>query len=435
MVILEGAVDESIDALGGLTPLEAANTPNIDVIAQSGRVGLCAASPSGMRPTSASATLSLLGCDPGVVDPSAGPLAALARGVRVEPGDRVWRLTLLPAPGGVVAAPGLDNLDIAAARSLVAGVVAAWREQAPELAGRFTATAIDATGCVLVERGADDGQETPMTSLPIDLIGAHWLDGVGDDPWSAPIARLIEIGAGALSGHPVNASLRSVGAMTADAAWIWGGGGALVAGHGFAERFALRGAIAGAADHAVGAGRLIGLDRIPAPTGGALGEEELSSLGEAAAGGLDRYDLVIAHDRTCAEVSVLGDAQAKVRAIEAIDSLVVGPALRRLDRLDRLGGRGARDATGADGFRIMIAATAELSCADRSALDFPTLVAMGGTWMEGQAVRRMIERDATRSDLRVEPGHEILEHFLKSGLRVQTRRPRRIARTGGDDGG
>jgi len=426
LIILEGAIDESIVELNGMTPLEAAHTPNIDVIARSGRVGLCAASPTGMRPTPASAVLSLLGCDPGECDPAVGPLAALARGIETKPTDRVWRLTFLPAPDDIVQATSVPSLDGREARALVAELTAAWAARAPELAARFRATAIDPTGCLLIE--ADGAAREPvMMALPIDLIGEQWRDGIPEDREASSIARLVEIGAESLEQSGVNQARRSAGAAPVEIAWVWGGGPALGTGRRFLESFAMRGAMVGSAEHAVGAGKLIGLDRIPSPGG-----DDLVSLGEAIAGALDRYAMVAAHVRTPAEASMTGDVGAKVRAIEAIDELVVGPALRRLDRLDRLGG-GQQPDGGAEGFRIMIAATAEVACVDRGALDFPTLVAMGGTWMNGIAERRLIERDAAASDLRVEPGHEILEFFLLSGLHVQTRkRPARVKQSDGD---
>lgn len=424
LIILEGAVDESIAELGGLTPLEAASTPNIDLIAHAGRVGLCAASPAGMRPTSASATMSLLGCDPAVVDPAEGPLSALARGVDTEPGDRVWRVSFLSARDGAVTSPAAESVDAPESRALIGAVVRAWKDRAPDLAVRFVATSVDATGCVLIERGGGD-LPIARTVLPIDLIGDYWRDGVIQERGASSIARLIEIGAEALAECEVNRARRSAGNETIDVAWIWGGGAALRAGCDFAERFALRGAVVGGCEHAVGSARKIGLERVSAPAG-----DDPESLGEAASGAMERYDLVVTHVRTPATASIAGDVAAKVRAIEAIDSLVVGPILRRFDRLDRLGGGNVGERTG-DGFRIMVAATAEVSCVDRTALDFPNLVTMGGTWMEGQVSRRLIERNAVSSDLRVEPGHEIMEFFLLSGLHVQTRKPSRVKQEDG----
>ena len=417
LIILEGSIDESIVALDGMTPLEAASTPNIDVIAQSGRVGLCAASPSGMRPCAASATMSLLGCDPSEVDPAMGPLSALSRGVETTAGNRAWRVTFLTAPEGVVHSPKIAPIDAPEARALVATLVEAWKANAPDLMKRFTATSVDPSGCVLIERSGA-GPDRVDSAMPVDLVGAAWRDGLNTSGLPSDIERLVEIGATALSDCEVNRARRSAGSDPVDVAWIWGGGAVMQPGHEFAERFALRGAIAAESEHAVGVGRLIGLDRLPTSQG-----DGLASLGEAVASALDRYDLVVAHVRTPAEASFVGDVGAKVRAIEAIDAEVVAPVLRRLDRLDRLGGVGTHERD-EDGFRIMIAATADSSCVDRAPLDFPSLVAMGGTWLEGQVERRLIERDAAASDLRVEPGHEILEFFLRSGLRVQFRKPR-----------
>jgi len=412
LIIMEGAIDESIVALDGMTPLEAAATPNTDVIARAGRVGLSAASPSGMRPSAASATLSLLGCDPGVVAPAAGPLAALARGVEISPGDRVWRLSLLDAPGGVVRSVSPGGVDAPEARALLGLIVESWRERAPDLAERFRATAVDPTGCVLVERDGAAGEAVEI-AMPLDLIGERWGDWAPRGK-ASEVGRLMEIAAEALSGSDANRARRDAGASTVDAAWIWGAGETASAASTIGEQFDLRGALAGRSEHAVGGARLVGLERLPVPGDG------LGSLGESVAGALDRYELVVAHTRAPAEASLAGDVEGKVRAIEAIDAEVVGPTLSRLDRLDRLGER-APDAPGDEGFRIMVAATAEVSCLDRRALDFPTLVAMGGTWLRGAVERRLVERDAARSDLRVEPGHEILEYFLRSGLRVKPR--------------
>ena len=39
IIIPDGAADEPLKELGGKTPLEAANTPNMDAIARAGRLG------------------------------------------------------------------------------------------------------------------------------------------------------------------------------------------------------------------------------------------------------------------------------------------------------------------------------------------------------------------------------------------------------------
>lgn len=66
IVIPDGAADEPQDSLGGRTPLEAANTPEMDAIAREGVLGRSRNVPDRFLPGSDVATLSLFGYDPEV---------------------------------------------------------------------------------------------------------------------------------------------------------------------------------------------------------------------------------------------------------------------------------------------------------------------------------------------------------------------------------
>ena len=50
IVLPDGAADEPLPQLDGRTPLEAANIPNMDWIAQHGRLGRCVTIPAGYTP-------------------------------------------------------------------------------------------------------------------------------------------------------------------------------------------------------------------------------------------------------------------------------------------------------------------------------------------------------------------------------------------------
>ncbi len=64
IILPDGAADEPIESLGGRTPLEAADKPNMDWISSQGRQGTVVTVPEGFIPGSDVATLSLLGYDP-----------------------------------------------------------------------------------------------------------------------------------------------------------------------------------------------------------------------------------------------------------------------------------------------------------------------------------------------------------------------------------
>ena len=59
IVLGDGMADEPIDALGGKTPLEAANTPAMDALASMGELGMVQNVPPSMAPGSDVANLSI----------------------------------------------------------------------------------------------------------------------------------------------------------------------------------------------------------------------------------------------------------------------------------------------------------------------------------------------------------------------------------------
>ena len=56
--------DEPIPMLGDKTPLQVANKPGMDALANKGEVGLTCMVPGGMAPGSDTANLSVMGYDP-----------------------------------------------------------------------------------------------------------------------------------------------------------------------------------------------------------------------------------------------------------------------------------------------------------------------------------------------------------------------------------
>src|SRR6266542_4411647 len=95
IVIPDGCADEPQDALGGKTPLQAANTPHMDRLAQLGLVGRSNNVPATLTPASDVATLSLFGYDPLVVYTGRAPLETAAMGLMLGPGDWAIRCNLV----------------------------------------------------------------------------------------------------------------------------------------------------------------------------------------------------------------------------------------------------------------------------------------------------------------------------------------------------
>lgn len=90
LVILDGLGDRQQSELDGLTPLEAAVTPNLDALACAGATGMMWPLGPGRTPTSPLAHFALFGYD---VDqfPGRGLLEALGEGLAPQPGEVVCR--------------------------------------------------------------------------------------------------------------------------------------------------------------------------------------------------------------------------------------------------------------------------------------------------------------------------------------------------------
>jgi 2,3-bisphosphoglycerate-independent phosphoglycerate mutase len=76
-IVIDGLGDLPVDELGGKTPLESAETPNMDSLARIGKTGLMYTIGKGIAPESDVAVVSILGYSPFEYHVSRGALEAL----------------------------------------------------------------------------------------------------------------------------------------------------------------------------------------------------------------------------------------------------------------------------------------------------------------------------------------------------------------------
>ncbi|KPV64262.1 MAG: 2,3-bisphosphoglycerate-independent phosphoglycerate mutase [Candidatus Bathyarchaeota archaeon BA2] len=90
-VVIDGMGDLPIEELGNRTPLEAADTPNMDFLAKTGKTGLMYTVGKGIASESDVAVVSILGYDPFKYEVNRGPLEALGSGLTMKDGDLALR--------------------------------------------------------------------------------------------------------------------------------------------------------------------------------------------------------------------------------------------------------------------------------------------------------------------------------------------------------
>lgn len=90
-LVIDGLSDLPIKELGNKTPLEAANTPNMDFLANHGKTGLMYPVGKGIAPESDVAVMSILGYDPFKYSTGRGVLEALGSEMEMKDGDLALR--------------------------------------------------------------------------------------------------------------------------------------------------------------------------------------------------------------------------------------------------------------------------------------------------------------------------------------------------------
>ncbi|MDR1298199.1 MAG: cofactor-independent phosphoglycerate mutase [Deltaproteobacteria bacterium] len=322
----DGMGDRPVASLGGLTPVAAARTPNLDRLASGGLLGLARTTPENMPCSSDVCIMSLLGYDPRGVLTGRGPLEALARNVDLPPGTLAFRLNLVTLELGaetVMRDHSAGDIPDDQARILV-GALGRELFRDP---GRNVYPGVSYRN-VLTWRDAPEGLPSVQ---PHDFLGRE-VGHILDDPAYAPLAETVRASWPILAGHPVNRDRAGKGLNPANSVWLWGQGKTPGV-RSYRERWGLRGATVSAVDIIRGLARATGLEPLDVP--GATGTLDTNYEGKARAASLALRDndLVVVHLEAPDETSHQGRLDQKLQAIENFDRLIVGPVVRAAEEL------------------------------------------------------------------------------------------------------
>jgi 2,3-bisphosphoglycerate-independent phosphoglycerate mutase len=102
LIILDGLGDRPIRILDNKTPLESADTPNMDKLAKKGITGHLHTIKRGVTPGSDTAHLALFGYDPYQVYTGRGPFEAAGTDIPVKPGDIAFRTNMASIEDGII---------------------------------------------------------------------------------------------------------------------------------------------------------------------------------------------------------------------------------------------------------------------------------------------------------------------------------------------
>lgn len=395
IILPDGAADEPVPELDGLTPLEAAATPNIDWLAAHGRVGTVRTVPEGFLPGSDVATLSAIGYDPRQYYTGRAPLEAAARNLPVGPADVVFRCNLTTIVNGAMADFSAGHISQAEGEALIADlntVLATDRI-------RFYPGVMYRHLMVLKDAANIDVACTPPHDIPGQPINQHLPIGKDADLIRSLMARASTI----LEPHEINRARRQRGESPATSIWLWGQG-RMPTLPAFHSRYGVRGACITAVDLIRGIAALIGWPILPVPGATGYIDTNYRGKGNRAVEALDEFDLVCVHIEAPDEAGHNGDVIAKIRAIEQIDEHIVGPILERLRRLGD--------------WRMLLMPDHPTPVSKRTHTADPPPFCIAGSRAPASVpatARPMTfsEADARAGGLHITHGHELMSHFLR----------------------
>jgi len=326
ILVGDGMGDYPLAELGGKTPLEAAATPHLDLLASQGELGCARTIPPGMEPGSDIANLAIMGYDPARYHTGRAPLEAAALGVALRPEEMAFRcnlVTLRLEPGGVFMEDySAGHIGSDEARELIQALEAALGRD-----GRRFYPGVSYRHLLVWAQGQAHWRTYP----PHDWTGKE-VGHLMDQGPEAPLWELVRASWPVLAHQEVNRRRTAAGKRPATSIWLWGQGRPPQLPT-LKERFGLTGAVISAVDLIRGIGKYAGLEPVLVP--GATGFLDTNYAGKVAGAlsALRELDLVFVHVEAPDEAGHSGEPHLKLKAIEDFDAQVVGPLLAGLKDL------------------------------------------------------------------------------------------------------
>lgn len=325
VILGDGMADEPIEALDGRTPLEAADTPTMDLLAQKAEIGRLKTIPDGMKPGSDTANLAVLGYDPKEYYTGRSPLEALSIGVPMEDTDVALRCNLVTLTEEEPYAQKriLDHSSSEISTEDAAVLLDAVKEGLQNERYQFY-TGTSYRHCMIWKNGTVVDLTPPHDHLT-EVIGPYL-------PADEVLRQMQERSYEILANHPINQERKAKGLNPANSCWFWGAGTKPML-SAFSEKYGKSGAMISAVDllKGIAVGAQMQVIEVPGANGGLHTNYE--GKAEAALKALlqDGKDFAYVHLEAPDEMGHQGSLERKLQAIENLDHRIVRLVKEGLD--------------------------------------------------------------------------------------------------------
>ncbi len=396
VILGDGMSDEPIAALGGRTPLEAANTPTMDALAAGGELGMVQNVPAGMSPGSEVANLSVMGYDPLTDFTGRSPLEALSVGVAMEPDDIIFRCNIAtvteeePYPEKTILDHSASEISTADADVLMDAIREAFNSEEFQF---YTGTSYRH---IMVWKAGRLAQLEPPHDHLTQVIGPYL-------PKEPVLRDFMERSFDILNNHPLNVRRAAEGKNKANTLWYWGAGTKPTL-QSFEARTGLKGAVISAVDLLKGIA--VGADMKIYQVEGATGSIDTNWEGKAQAAMdallKDGCDFAYVHVEAPDEMAHQGLTEEKITSIEYLDSRIIAPIKKALE------------AAGED-FRMLVLPDHPNLLRLRTHVGDPVPYVLYDSTRQQKRIARYCEAEAMATGIFEPQGHKLMERFLQQG--------------------
>ena len=323
--------DEPIEALGGKTPMQYADTPYMDKLAEMGVTGRMKTVADGFHPGSEVANMAVLGYDLPTVYEGRGVLEAASIGYDLKPSEMAMRCNLICVEGDILKNHSSGHITT---------------EEADELI-RFLNEKLGSdrihfyTGVsyrhLLVVKGGDKRLDcTPPHDVPLHPFRPLMIKPEAPEAQETAdlLNNLILQSQEILKEHPVNLQRIAAGKDPANSIWPWSPGyrpamQTMQEMYGFKQ-----GSVISAVDLIRGIGVYAGLEVIDVEGATGLYDTNYEGKAHAALEALKTNDFVYLHVEASDEAGHEGDVDLKIRTIENLDKRAIGILFEELQKWD-----------------------------------------------------------------------------------------------------
>lgn len=319
--------DEPIEAFGGKTPLQYADTPYMDRLAALGVTGRLKTVADGFHPGSEVANMSVLGYDLSQVYEGRGVLEAASMGVDLQPGEMAMRCNLVCVEGDILKNHSSGHISTGEADELIRFL----NEQLGSDRVRFH-TGVSYRHLLVVKGGDKRLDCTPPHDVPLQpfrpLLAKPEVEEAQEtaDLLNRLILRSQEI----LGDHPINRQRIAEGKDPANSIWPWSPG-YRPAMQTLQQMYGIRkGSVISAVDLIRGIGVYAGLEVIQVEGATGLYDTNYEGKAQAALEALRTNDFVYLHIEASDEAGHEGNVSLKIKTIENLDKRAIGPIYEAL---------------------------------------------------------------------------------------------------------